>query len=262
MHLVDDLRISPFFPIDKISPRSKLHLDFIANGGRNIRQTSWGSLEVRNRLLTQSHLEIFSLIMANKKESKQLKSGRIAIYFSMYDIAKKISEGEWSGRKSDELEERIRQIADCKMVRRYKDGSNIDYSIISNVGYSKSSDMWGIVLSDEYSQLFKHSVTIGYSKRLDEIIAIKGEGSGLVKAVIHFFLTHNNTRHHKITLIQLLETIGYPTDDRMLRRAITSLNKAKEPLKEFNIFFYVKDRIVEYIGAGHIKFLPALPMVK
>lgn len=261
MHLVDDLRVSPFMPIEKISHNSKLHKDFVANGNRLVRTTSWGELEIRNRLLTQNHLEILSVIMANKREARVLQSGRIAIYFSMYDIAIKIGLS-WSGRTSKELEENIKQISDLNIIRHLNNGDKASYRILDNVAYSDRYDMWGIVLSDEYTELFKRGITIGYHKRLDEIIQIKGKGAGLVKAVIHFFITHDNTKQHRIGLIQLLDTLGYPKEDRQFKMAITALNKAKEDLAKFQIFFYSKDRVLEYNGAEHIRFLPALPIVK
>jgi hypothetical protein len=259
MGLVDDLRVSPFFPIEKVSHNSKLYRQFVANGNRHIRKTSWGELEIRNRLLTQSHLELFSTIMAHKKSYKQLKSGRIAIYFSMYEIAQAMGL-EWSGRTSDELEERIRQIRDTVIVRRADKGNGDDYQILQNVDYSKQYDMWGIVLSDEYSELFRRGLTIGYKHRLGEIRAIKGKGSGLIKAIIHFFITHDQSKLHRISLHQLLETIGYPTDARTISTAVTALGKHKEELYGFSIAFYRKDRILEYSGTQDIQVIPALPL--
>jgi hypothetical protein len=259
MGLVDDLRISPFFPIEKISHNSKLHRNFVANGNRHTRKTSWGELEIRNRLLTQSHLELFSTIMAYKKSYKQLKSGRIAIYFSMYEIAQAMGR-EWGTTTSDELEERIRQIRDTVILRKTDIGKT-DYQILQNVAYSKQHDMWGIVLSDEYSELFKKGLTIGYKNRLNEIREIKGKGSGLIKAIIHFFITHNKDKLHRISLIQLLETIGSQTDQRTISDTVTTLGRFKEELLTFSIIFYRKDRIVEYSGTNDINIIPALPEI-
>jgi len=260
MGLVDDLRVSPFFPIEKVSHNSKLYRQFAENGNRHIRKTSWGEIEIRNRLLTQSHLELFSTIMAHKKGYKQLKSGRIAIYFSMYEIAQAMGR-EWGKTTSAELEERVRQIRDTVIIRRKAEGGNTDYQILQNVDYSKQYDMWGIVLSDEYSELFKRGLTIGYKDRLQEIRKIGGKGSGLIKAIIHFFITHDQTKSHRITLDQLLETIGYPTDPRMISGAITALGKAKEDLLKFSIVFYRKDRLFKYSGTQNIHIIPALPHI-
>jgi hypothetical protein len=260
MQLVDEMRVSPFFPLEKISHNSKLSKDFKANGNRHIRQTSWGTVEIRNRLLTQNHLEIFSAIMAHKKESKELKSGRVAIYFSMFEISQVLGL-KWGGRTSRELEQRIQEIADTRVLRTINDNKD-DYRIVENVAFSEKHEMWGIVLSAEYSELFKRGVTIGYKKRLEQIIAIEGKGAGLIKAVINFFITHDSTKQHRITLLQLLDTIAYPTEQRQLRTAIETLNRSKDILSDFNIIFYNKDKILEYNGAEHIKFLPALPLIK
>lgn len=157
MSIVDELRISPFFPIEKISSRSKIYKDFITNGNKHIRQTSWGELEIRNRILTQNHLLIFSVLMAYKREIVKLESGMIAIYFSMYEVAKTLGLS-WSGRTSSELEEIIKQISDVKIMRTYKNKNKYSYGIIDKISYSDKKDTWGIILSSEYSNLFEKSI--------------------------------------------------------------------------------------------------------
>lgn len=262
MHIVDELRVSPFLPIEKVSYNSKLYRDFIKNKNIVTRDTSWGKLEIRGRaILTQKHLELFSYIMAHKEEIRQLKSGRVVVYFSLHKIAKKLGY-DWGTTTQKHLEALLKEIRDTTIGREDKEGNKDDYSIFHKVGYSSKQEMWGVVLSDEYSQLFKSNLTIAYKDHLDEIRGIKGKGAGLIKSVIHFFITHNQSKNHRIALLQLLSTIGYPTEERQIRSAVTALNSNKENLAKFNIYFYSKDRILEYMGTENIHFVPALPVIK
>ena len=50
-----DLRVSPFMPVDKISHNSALAKKFVANKNILKRETAFGTVEIRNRLLTQYH---------------------------------------------------------------------------------------------------------------------------------------------------------------------------------------------------------------
>lgn len=254
MNLIYDLRVSPFFPIEKVSSQSKIYKDFVANGNKSIRKTSWGELEIRNRMLTQHHLSVFSTIMAHKKKIVKLESGMIAIYFSMYKIAKMLGL-TWSGQTSKDIEETVKQIADVNIFRTEVNGDKFSYRIIDKVEYSKNQDSWGIILSREYSNLFNKSLTIGYEDRLNEIVKIKGAGSGFIKSIIHFFMSHNNQQTHKISLKQLLETIGQSTEPRQIRSCITAINKNKETLKSFEIVYHQGAKYFEYQGIEGIRFI-------
>ena len=56
-----DLRVSPFMPVDKISHNSALAKEFVANKNILKRETAFGTVEIRNRLLTQYHKMIFCI---------------------------------------------------------------------------------------------------------------------------------------------------------------------------------------------------------
>ena len=269
MHIIDDLRISPFLPIDKVTSLSKIWKDFKENNNRLTRKTSWGEIEIRNRILTQHHLEVFSVLMVCKRSIKEKKDGKIIIYFSLREIAGILySSKTWGKQTSQHLEEKLQEIADTRIIRKYKNGDSTSYSIIEKIAYSKKEDMWGIILSDEYSKLFKENITINFAKRIDDILKIKGEGSGLIKAIIHHFITHQNTNSdrdsdkkikvQRISLIQLLETVGANTSDRQIRSAISALNKNKEILESFSITFHSKDRRFEFFGTNGVLLVPAL----
>ncbi len=90
-----DLRVSPFMPVDKISHNSALAKEFVANKNILKRETAFGTVEIRNRLLTQYHKMILDCIMIHNTRSVVYK-GTIAIYFSIYEIAQKLrTRMEW-----------------------------------------------------------------------------------------------------------------------------------------------------------------------
>ena len=73
-----DLRVSPFMPVDKISHNSALAREFVANKNILKRETAFGTVEIRNRLLTQYHKMILDCIMVHNIRSVVYK-GTIAI---------------------------------------------------------------------------------------------------------------------------------------------------------------------------------------
>ena len=96
-----DLRVSPFMPVDKISHNSALAKEFVANKNILKRETAFGTVEIRNRLLTQYHKMILDCIMIHNTRSVVYK-GTIAIYFSIYEISQKLGL-EWSGKTQKKI---------------------------------------------------------------------------------------------------------------------------------------------------------------
>ena len=263
MHIVDDLRISPFMPIDKITKRSRTWQNFVKNNYKVVRKTSWGKVEIRSRLLTQKHFEVFSAVMAKKKYFKKVVGEdnipTVAVYFSMKDIADQL-ELEWGGWTKEYLEEKVKEMYDVSIIRIRNNGDQYAYKLFTRIKYKSDEDIWGVTLDPEYASIFEKTLTINYAERLREITNISGEGSALVKAIIQHFITHQikEGEYQRIRLMQMLETVGYETDDRMVRRAITAINKNAEELGSFGVIFYKKDRILEYSGTGNISFIPAI----
>lgn len=259
---VEDLRLSPFMPIQKVSSRSVTYKNFIANGSKLRRKTSYGEVEIRNRLLTQHHSDVFHYILANNLKIKLLNNGGVGIYFSLYQLCKKFGLG-WGKNSKIEMIEIIMQIKDCSIARYDKKGILIDsdYNLITQCAYSKNEEMFGIALSPAYTNKFYKSLTINHSKRIEEIISIEGEGNGLIKAIINHFITHqadiNNIQ--RVALIKLLEVINYPIDtESQITSAKRYINKFKKTLADFSIKYYKKEKYFEYCGTDNICFLPPL----
>ncbi|MCT7606791.1 hypothetical protein N5U27_09800 [Aliarcobacter butzleri] len=256
-----DLRVSPFMPVDKISHNSALAKEFVANKNVLKRETAFGTVEIRNRLLTQYHKMILDCIMIHNIRSVVYK-GTIAIYFSIYEIAQKLGL-EWSGKTQKNIQEAIEYIKDVVIVRSDSNGSGItsSYNIIQEMKYSSKEQSYVIVLSSLYAEYFNKTMSINYNKRFDELISIKGKGSAFIRSIIEFFITHNASTENiqRMKLMQLLETINYPCETpRQITSAKQYLKEYEHELAKFSIKYYSGSQLFEYSGTTDIRFIPPL----
>ena len=256
-----DLRVSPFMPVDKISHNSALAKEFVANKNILKRETAFGTVEIRNRLLTQYHKMILDCIMIHNTRSVVYK-GTIAIYFSIYEIAQKLGL-EWSGKTQKNIQEAIEYIKDVVIVRTDSSGSGIasSYNIIQEMKYSSKEQSYVIVLSSLYAEYFNKTMSINYNKRFDELISIRGKGSAFIRSIIEFFITHDASAENiqRMKLIQLLETINYPCETpRQVSSAKQYLKDYEDELAKFNIKYYSGSQLFEYSGTTDIRFIPPL----
>ena len=256
-----DLRVSPFMPVDKISHNSALAKEFVANKNILKRETAFGTVEIRNRLLTQYHKMILDCIMIHNTRSVVYK-GTIAIYFSIYEIAQKLGL-EWSGKTQKNIQEAIEYIKDVVIVRTDASGSGIasSYNIIQEMKYSSKEQSYVIVLSSLYAEYFNKTMSINYNKRFDELISIRGKGSAFIRSIIEFFITHDASAENiqRMKLIQLLGTINYPCETpRQVTSAKQYLKDYEDELAKFNIKYYSGSQLFEYSGTTDIRFIPPL----
>jgi len=262
MQTISYLRVNPFLPFIKINKKSQIYKEFVKNGNILERETSWGKIQIRNRLLTQYHFDILSGIFAlENKRIFRIKDGGIMIFFSLYQLSK-IMNISWGKRTKEHLKETIVEITDLNIAKWNNNGDLDTYKIIEKAKYSNKIDLFGIKLSKDYADFFSKQLTINYKETYIKMRKlVKGQGEGLIKAIINFFITHK--QEEKIGLVKLLETIGHQTTQRQIRRAIEILNKNKEILeKEFNIEYDKKTKILKYKQIENIKFIPALPAPK
>ena len=256
-----DLRVSPFMPVDKISHNSALAKEFVANKNILKRETAFGTVEIRNRLLTQYHKMILDCIMIHNTRSVVYK-GTIAIYFSIYEIAQKLGL-EWSGKTQKNIQEAIEYIKDVVIVRTDADNPSItsSYNIIQEMKYSSKEQAYVIVLSSQYAEYFNKTISINYNKRFDELIGIRGKGSAFIRSIIEFFITHDASADNiqRMKLMQLLETINYPCQTpRQVTSAKQYLKEYEKELAKFNIKYYSGSQLFEYTGTTDIRFIPPL----
>jgi hypothetical protein len=186
---IQDLRISPFLPLEKIMPNSLIMKNFIKNKQKFIRETPYGYIEIRNKLLTQKHLEVLNIInyTADKKE---FKDNRINIEMSIYKIAKELNLN-WGRKTRQQIIDYIEDINDVVIYR--KTNRKLEsYKILDKIIYNEDIKKWHITYSTDYTKILKNKIFVNYTSILKKIMSVKGKGSGIIKSTINFFITHNH----------------------------------------------------------------------
>jgi hypothetical protein len=245
--IITDMRVSPFFPVDRICKNSALWKEFSNKNETDEnslrRKTPWGTIEIRNRLLTQKHLDLLNAVRANATKVKRLNDGRLVYYFSFYRVAQDIGL-TWGAKTKEELTTRLKFIDDCTIYRKDEMGNERKYKMIEDVAYSVNEDSWGIILSKEYSSFFGESITIDNSQNFKIIRNITGEKSGLIKSIITHILSHSIPG--KVGLEKILKTVGYSMSKRNIYEAKIAILKNEETFKKFNITYIEEKSYFDY----------------
>ena len=266
MSIIDDLRFSAFVPISQVTNSSLIGKEFRENGNKLIKNTPWGKVEIRTRLLTQKHFLVFLAIMATKVKVKKVDENQAVIYFTFRKIAEALSLS-WSGRTQKYISEKIKEIADVQIYRFGTTGKKqTNYSILSNfdsaedeekgINFSKKENLYCVTIRGNYYKIFSENLTIDFKERLKEIASIRGNNASLIQAIIQHFITHQivDGNFQRLSLEKMLVTLGFKSE----RKAITAINQNSEILNSFGITFFKKERSFEYRGTDKINFTPPL----
>lgn len=253
---VEELRVPIYAPVKQLPPRSAAMMEFKKNHNVRLIETKWGKVEIRNRLLTQTHKDIMDLIFTNKKKIKRLDDGTIALYFSQSEISKKygLDTGDSTiteTKKSKNLKwfrQKLDEIADCRI--QYKDtaGNEIDFRIILKKAYSAQEDMYGIILDSNYVEFYEKGLSVNYSSKIPDLLPIE---SPLVKSIIRFFFTHKALN---LSLENVLITVGFPfpASARTLQSAKKTLRENTEIFASFGVIYNAEKEIFYYKGTDNI----------
>lgn len=255
-NLVEDLRLSPFIPKMRITKSSTFYKKFMADGQKFRRQTSFGYLEIRNRILTQTHKDIFTAIacIGVENKSKRIVNNRVVINFTMYELCRKL-DLKLGGKTYKDLLNSITEIKDVTIIR---DSNSVKkmYSIIESVGVigkQGGNDLFGIQFSQEYSLKLVTDLSLNISEKFSKMLMIEGTGAGLIKSIIDHFLSHKASSDcpSRTRLEDLLITINSMDTKSKSKMFIKNYSAT---LEEFGIFFDEKSEIFSYNGCENITF--------
>lgn len=273
-NLLDNMRVSPFLPIIKIDKKAPWFLKWEQDEYKLRRNTAWGYIEIRNRLLTQKHKEVLNAIfcIGSENKSKRIKNNRLVIFFTIYELLAKLNLSS-HGKNYKSIENIITEIKDTNIIRSatnlikdtniIRSATNLKdmYSIIEYVGIIKDDEYeaYGIRFSEEYTKRFTEDMTIDISKKFNALLSIKGEGAGLIKAIIDHFVSHKASieRPVRYNLDNILIIINYVQEINKLKIKST-LKKYKDSLLEYGIEFFAKEELFVYSGNIDIKQFPRL----
>ena len=247
---VEELRVPIYAPVKQLPPQSVAAKEFKKNNNVRIIETKWGHVEIRNRLLTQTHKDIMDLIFTYHKKIKRLEDGTIALYFSQSEISKFYNNDE-SENKSKNLKwfrQKLDEISDCRIQYKDNSGNEIDFRIILKKAFSSNENLYGIVLDANYVEFYEKGLSVNYSSKIPDLISVE---SPLVKSIIRFFFTHKAIN---LSLENVLITIGFPlpASTRTLQVAKKTLRESVELFKQFDIIYDSKKEVFYYKGTTEV----------
>ncbi|RLA80768.1 MAG: hypothetical protein DRG78_10380 [Epsilonproteobacteria bacterium] len=251
---VEELRVPIYAPVKQLPPQSAAAKNFKKNNNVRIIETKWGHVEIRNRLLTQTHKDIMDLIFTHNKMIKRLEDGTIALYFSQSEISKfynSSNENDANVNKSKNLKwfrQKLDEIADCRIQYRDNRGNEIDFRVILKKAFSSKENLYGIVLDSNYVEFYEKGLSVNYSSKVSDLISVD---SPLVKSIIRFFFTHKAIN---LSLENILQTIGFPlpASARTLQTAKKTLREHIGVFKQFDIIYDAKKEIFYYKGTNEV----------
>ena len=247
---VEELRVPIYAPVKQLPPQSVAAKEFKKNNNVRIIETKWGHVEIRNRLLTQTHKDIMDLIFTYHKKIKRLEDGTIALYFSQSEISKFYNNDD-SENKSKNLKwfrQKLDEISDCRIQYKDNSGNEIDFRIILKKAFSSNENLYGIVLDANYVEFYEKGLSVNYSSKIPDLISVE---SPLVKSIIRFFFTHKAIN---LSLENVLITIGFPlpASTRTLQVAKKTLRESVELFKQFDIVYDSKKEVFYYKGTTEV----------
>jgi hypothetical protein len=240
---VDELRVPIFAPITQVTATSSIKKVFDTNNQVRTVKTSWGKAEIRNVLLTQTHKDILDCILTHAHNPVVLDKGGIALYFYLNDILKQYGA---KGRNTNWLKEKLDDLADVRLKYFRTVGNDDDFSdfhIFAKSSYSSKEKMYCVILDQTYVKLYETGLSLNYEAMLPQLLNLK---SPILKAICRFFFTH---RSSSLTLVQVLETIGYSEQSvRSMQLIKKELRESIQPLLELGIVYDPKELMFKYSG--------------
>jgi len=251
---VEELRVPIYAPVKQLPPQSTAAKDFKKNNNVRIIETKWGQVEIRNRLLTQTHKDIMDLIFTYHKKIKRLDDGTIALYFSQSEISKVYNAGDASDSSVNTsknlrwFRQKLDEITDCRIQYKDNSGNEIDFRVILKKAFSAKENLYGIVLDSNYVEFYEKGLSVNYSSKIPQLISVE---SPLVKSIIRFFFTHKAIN---LSLENILITVGFPlpASVRTMQTAKKTLREHIDVFKQFDIVYDAKKEIFYYKGTTEV----------
>jgi len=251
---VEELRVPIYAPVKQLPPQSSAAKDFKKNNNVRVIETKWGHVEIRNRLLTQTHKDIMDLIFTYNKKIKRLDDGTIALYFSQSEISKAYNysdDNKSTTNTSKNLKwfrQKLDEIADCRIQYKDNKGNEIDFRVILKKAFSSKENLYGIVLDPNYVEFYEKGLSVNYSSKIPKLLSVE---SPLVKSIIRFFFTHKALN---LSLKNILITVGFPlpASVRTMQTAKKTLREHIDVFKQFDIEYDSKNEIFYYKGTTEV----------
>jgi hypothetical protein len=188
------------------------------------------------------------------KDVELLDGKKIKIEISIYKIAQKLNL-IWGGKAKQMIEELIKDIKDVAIYRKM-DKRLESYQILDKIIFDEQTKKWSIIYSEDYTRILKIELFVNHSKIFQQMLTIEGAGSGIIKSVINFFITHKTNSENtkiQISLKKLFETIGIPKTQ--YRKAKFYIKERKDILVQYNISLSQDEKNLIFLGLESVDFI-------
>lgn len=239
-----EVAFSFYMPVGTLTANSTTSKEFVKNKNRRFQVTPYGTVEIRNRLLTEKHQKIVTSIIHNS-EIKEIEGGRILATFSEIDILRAALMGE---KNYAALREQIKIIADAAYYITIE-GYERRMSILEGhvlVDPTKKK-IQSVIFSQEYVESHKNDFSVNYKKIFSKLSLIPYP---TIPTIIKYFMFQYHDEAEKETIYKLmdvLKSINFPVETPgSVKECKKNLILYKKELSETYLIFYdeVSDTII------------------
>ncbi|WP_151901294.1 hypothetical protein [Sulfurimonas hydrogeniphila] len=228
---VTQMRSSVFLPYSNIE-NTNIYKAFVKNKNKGLFfQNEEFKLNIRNRLLGQSHRDILDVIFSQGL-LKMTNKGQYYAEFTLYSILKKLGKSA-GGSDRTWIKEKIQDLVDVVINLERLDGFSggwSDIHILDKAAYSQKQQKYIIAFNSDYIDSFQSDIVINYNKYLPSILAIKND---TIKAFIRYGISNNWKNAQLDSILKELDISEHTMSKRQFNRI---KKKIKDyDLSEFNI---------------------------
>jgi len=240
-----------FMPVSKLSGNSLTYKNFVKNNNSRTVETEFGTMEIRNRLLTENHQLIISAIIKCGTIAA-FNDGRIGAFFKEIDIINELNLGK---NNYAFLRENIKRIGDAQyyitvgdLVRKV----SIFQDHVAKVNGKRGAH--AVVFDPEYINIYKSDFSVNYQKLFSKISSIPYP---TIPSIIKYLMHKNRTsKSEEFSLSDVLKKIGFPVDSpSSLKEIVKNMKKAKKLLKDdYGIDYDDEEKMIRYRKHKNIEF--------
>lgn len=233
----------PHKRLDKSSVQKKFYEQ---NQILEIKSDLFSKIEIRGRLLCQTHKDILEVLLTSPKiynEERKTFSVKITAYSILKRLGKATTNKKWISQK-------LAEIAECRIKIEFKNNSKESYSF--NFGFietiiQRDAKEYLIRFLPTYSHFMAKNEMIDYSNYVENILQIKNP---FISSIVRYMLTHKGN-NSQISIDNLIKKLNFKNliSKEQLKDNITELKreKSQQMLEEkFGIILTNKKQTITY----------------
>jgi len=233
----------PHKRLDKSSVQKKFYEQ---NQILEIKSDLFNKVEIRGRLLCQTHKDILEILLTSPKtynEEKKTFSVKVTAYHVLKRLGKYTSNKKW-------LSQKLSEIAECRIEIEFQDNTKksrrFNFGFIETISKEDEKEFTIRFLST-YSYFMAKNEMIDYSNHVENILQIKNP---FISSIVRYMLTHKGN-NSQISIDNLIKKLNFKNliSKEQLKDNITELKREKtqQMLEEkFGIILTNKKQTITY----------------